>query len=420
MVNLNLRFFHLNRKEETTYLVIWLFIFCVPLALMYFQVSHGRSSTFDAWLDVKMSWMDLLVYWGIFLLHNLFLAPLFVYHKKRLTYLLGVVLLLVPFEIYQFSTPPFHDREHREHIWQERGHNPSHDGMPSPHEEPDKVKQPERLFDHKEVPPHSHKDGHIIIMPHPGKKNGRPPFGRPPFGLLSRDIIPTAVVLLILALNLGVKNSVRSLADRRKLEELEKQNLENQIAYLKYQINPHFFMNTLNNIHALVDIDPEKAKKTIVILSKMMRYLLYDGDRHFIPLRKEIESISHYVSLMKIRFSDDVKISLELPSVPPQAEVPPVLFTTFLENAFKHGISLRQPSFISISLKVNEENIVFHCRNSKNNISQSSVEESGVGIANARRRLELLYGNNFSLELQNETDTYSVRLVIPILHPSEP
>ncbi|MBS7396748.1 MAG: histidine kinase, partial [Prevotellamassilia sp.] len=232
--------------------------------------------------------------------------------------------------------------------------------------------------------------------------------------------IPTAVVLLILALNLGVKNSVRSLADRRKLEELEKQNLENQIAYLKYQINPHFFMNTLNNIHALVDIDPERAKKTIVILSKMMRYLLYDGDRHFIPLRKEIESISHYVSLMKIRFSDDVKISLELPSVPPQAEVPPVLFTTFLENAFKHGISLRKPSFISISLEVDEENIVFHCRNSKNNISQSSIEESGVGIANARRRLELLYGNNFSLELQNETDTYSVRLVIPILHPSEP
>ena len=179
-------------------------------------------------------------------------------------------------------------------------------------------------------------------------------------------------------------------------------------------------MNTLNNIHALVDIDPEKAKKTIVILSKMMRYLLYDGDRHFIPLRKEIESISHYVSLMKIRFSDDVKISLELPSVPPQAEVPPVLFTTFLENAFKHGISLRKPSFISISLEVDEENIVFHCRNSKNNISQSSIEESGVGIANARRRLELLYGNNFSLELQNETDTYSVRLVIPILHPSEP
>ena len=418
MVNLNLRFFHLNRKEETTYLVIWLFIFFVPLALMYFQLSHGRSSTFDAWLDVKMSWMDLLVYWGIFLLHNFFLAPLFVYHKKRLTYLLGVVLLLVPFEIYQFSTPPFHDREHREHFRQERGHNPSHDGMPSPFEKSDKNNHAERPLDQKGERPHPHD--HDGRPGRPGKKNGRPPFGRPPFGLLSRDIIPTAVVLLILALNLGVKNSVRSLADRRKLEELEKQNLENQIAYLKYQINPHFFMNTLNNIHALVDIDPEKAKKTIVILSKMMRYLLYDGDRHFIPLRKEIESISHYVSLMKIRFSDDVKISLELPSVPPQAEVPPVLFTTFLENAFKHGISLRQPSFISISLEVDEENIVFHCRNSKNNISQSSIEESGVGIANARRRLELLYGNNFSLELQNETDTYSVRLVIPILHPSEP
>lgn len=160
--------------------------------------------------------------------------------------------------------------------------------MPSPFEKSDKNNHAERPLDQKgeRLHPHDH-DGR---PGRPGKKNGRPPFGRPPFGLLSRDIIPTAVVLLILALNLGVKNAVRSLADRRKLEELEKQNLENQIAYLKYQINPHFFMNTLNNIHALVDIDPEKAKKTIVILSKMMRYLLYDGDRHFIPLRKEIEA----------------------------------------------------------------------------------------------------------------------------------
>ena len=131
--------------------------------------------------------------------------------------------------------------------------------MPSPFEKSDKNNYAERPLDQKGERPHPHD--HDGRPGRPGKKNGRPPFGRPPFGLLSRDIIPTAVVLLILALNLGVKNSVRSLADRRKLEELEKQNLENQIAYLKYQINPHFFMNTLNNIHALVDIDPREGKE---------------------------------------------------------------------------------------------------------------------------------------------------------------
>ncbi|MGM9693506.1 MAG: sensor histidine kinase [Alloprevotella sp.] len=417
-MNVKLRFSHLNWKEERAYLAIWFFIFCVPLALMYFQVIHERSTTLEAWQDVKMSWMDLLVYWGVFLLHNLFLAPLFVYHKKRVAYALGIILLLVPFELYQFSTPPFHERDHRDRIPPARVKDFAPGDILPPFEETDNTHRAEPPVAQEGQKPH-HR-GHDGKPDRRGKKDGRPPFHRPPFGLLSRDIIPTAVVLLMLALNLGIKTSVRSLADRRKLEELEKQNLEHQIAYLKYQINPHFFMNTLNNIHALVDINPERAKKTIVILSKMMRYLLYDGERPFIPLRKEIESISHYVALMKIRFSDDVKISLEMPTDPPQAEVPPLLFTTFLENAFKHGISLRQPSFIFISLVTDGENIVFRCRNSKNAVTQTSVEESGVGIVNARRRLELLYGNNFTLELQDEADTYSVRLVIPILHPSEP
>ena len=118
---------------------------------------------------------------------------------------------------------------------------------------------------------------------------------------------------------------------------LEKENLNQQLEYLKYQINPHFFMNTLNNIHALVDIDPEKAKTTIVELSKMMRYLLYEGNNSLIPLHREVEFLRNYITLMKLRYTDKVKIDTDIPVSLPDRRLPPLLLITFVENAFKHG-----------------------------------------------------------------------------------
>ena len=213
--------------------------------------------------------------------------------------------------------------------------------------------------------------------------------------------------------NLGIKGFSRSREDRKRLAALEKQNLEQQLEYLRYQINPHFFMNTLNNIHALVDIDPEKAKDTILELSKMMRFLLYEGNKQGVPLSRELDFIRHYVTLMQLRYTDKVRISMDLPQEVPDRQLPPLILITFIENAFKHGISYQHESFIEAKVAVEGETRRFSCRNSK--AEKPNEEKGGVGLNNVRRRLNLIYDKKYSLNIKNEPEIYTVELNIPLL-----
>ncbi|MBQ5527831.1 MAG: histidine kinase, partial [Bacteroidales bacterium] len=187
--------------------------------------------------------------------------------------------------------------------------------------------------------------------------------------------------------------------------------LEHQIAYLRYQISPHFFMNTLNNIHALVDIDPEQAKLSLVELSRLMRYVLYEGNKPTIPLTKEVEFLRHYVSLMKIRYSESIAVELSLPDGDTGAEVPPLMFATFVENAFKHGVSYAKESFINVRMSVENGKIIFKCINSRNNDNPDGIK--GIGLANVRQRLELIYGEKYTLHVDETPDIYEVLVIIP-------
>jgi LytS/YehU family sensor histidine kinase len=227
------------------------------------------------------------------------------------------------------------------------------------------------------------------------------------------DIIAVIMLMLMFGANLGIKSYYRHRHDEHRMISLERKNLEHQLEYLKYQINPHFFMNTLNNIHALVDIDPEKAKSTIVELSKMMRFILYEGDKYGVPLSRECEFIRTYVNLMRLRYTDKVKISLDLPSEMPDRTVPPLMLISFIENAFKHGISYQRDSFINIKLDVMQgQQLHFSCYNSK--ADKSNDEKGGIGLNNVKQRLQLLYGSDFTLNIQDNPDTYNVELTIPL------
>ena len=132
---------------------------------------------------------------------------------------------------------------------------------------------------------------------------------------------------------------LKSLRDDEMLKDLERQRLESELQYLKYQLNPHFFMNTLNNIYALVDLNTEQAKKTIIELSKLMRYVLYEANKNQISLEHEIQFLENYIALMKLRYIDNLNIRTEFPVVVPCVQIPPLLFISLLENAFKHGVS---------------------------------------------------------------------------------
>ena len=356
-----------SRQENLIYLAVWVLLFASPLLSQYVRTVSDDNFRFD-WMEVFIVWRKFSVYLILFLIHNFFLAPMLVHGRRRGAYFSIVAVVIAAFVIFQCSNRP-ERREHRRHM-------------------------PPHMEQHERRPP----------------PFGKPP-GPPPI-VAERDIMSVVILILMLGANLGIKSYIRSREDRKRLAELEKQNLEQQLEYLRYQISPHFFMNTLNNIHALVDIDPEKAKDTILELSKMMRFVLYEGNKQEVPLARELDFIRHYVALMQLRYTDKVRISVDLPGEVPERQIPPLILITFIENAFKHGVSYQHESFIEVKVGVEENHLRFSCRNSK--AEKANEEKGGVGLANVRERLNLLYNQDYTLNIHDTADIYSVLLVIPI------
>ena len=198
----------------------------------------------------------------------------------------------------------------------------------------------------------------------------------------------------------------------QKLKDAEAARAQAELKNLRNQINPHFLMNTLNNIHALVDIDAERAKEAIVDLSKIMRFVLYEGAKQQVPLSREIGFTQDYIRLMRMRLTDRVKVSVAIPERIPDKLIPPLILITFVENAFKHGVSYRQESFIDIAVGIDDGGLYFTCKNSK--VPSGEDHHGGVGLQNVRRRLDLIYGDGYSLNIDDQTDTYSVELILPL------
>ncbi|MCX6326965.1 MAG: histidine kinase [Bacteroidia bacterium] len=219
--------------------------------------------------------------------------------------------------------------------------------------------------------------------------------------------------ILFVGFDTGLRSGLRGINIENEKVRLEKENVASQLVLLRNQVSPHFLMNTLNNIHSLVDVNAEEAKEAIIKLSKMMRYLLYETETEKTTLKKEIEFLESYISLMKLRFNEKVSITLNLPATIPEKTIPPFIFTSLIENAFKHGISYKDESFINIDIIIGEERLLLVVKNSKTDKSQ--IEEfSGIGIENTRKRLKLLYGNNYHLDIIDNKDLFTVNLSIPL------
>lgn len=216
-------------------------------------------------------------------------------------------------------------------------------------------------------------------------------------------------------LNMGIKLLYRSLRDEQQMEELKRQNLQAEMDYLRYQINPHFFMNTLNNIHALIDIDTEYAKSAVIELSKMMRYVLYESGSETISLKKDIQFIENYIELMRIRYDCSIDICLDYPAtIPNKVAIPPLLLIVFVENAFKHGVSYNHASFIHIRIGYRDDAVTAVISNSRHEKSRPGT--TGIGLENVKKRLALIYQDNYTLSIDDsDPAVYTVKLIIPIM-----
>jgi len=243
----------------------------------------------------------------------------------------------------------------------------------------------------------------------------------PPRHRKGRDHGWDLAMIAIIALVIGVSTSVTAIQkwqkDKQGREELEKDKVTSELSFLKAQINPHFFFNTLNNIYALTQVDADVAGKAIHQLSRMMRYLLYDTQQGHTMLSQELAFVKDYISLMKLRLTDVVKINFDEPSKLNDKPVAPMIFLPFVENAFKHGVSATQPSHIDIVILQNDSVLDLTVKNSIINDSSVSLDtNSGIGLVNTRRRLDLLYPGKYKLEIDelNANNEYTIHLILDL------
>ena len=350
------------RNERLLYFVVWTVIAILPIVLELWKLIN--NSEFE-WEFVFRWWVGMIPLILIFLIHNHFLLPRFMKKGRIGRYCLILLLILSAYGGVQYLI----DR-------------PVHNEF-------------------SEIPP--------MRPPMPDRPGDMPP--RPfPFPLLFKIMLAAMTLGINVAISLAFTYN-REQANRR---EQENKRLQEELKYLKQQISPHFLMNVLNNIHEMAEEDIKEAQNMILELSHLMRYVLYESENEMTTLASESRFIISYVSLMKKRYVEGiVKVNLDIQQqTSDDIHMHPLLFISFIENAFKHGVSYSNETTIDIKLHEMNGKILFSCDNTIPHAG-STVSAGGVGLSNIRRRLDLLYGNEYSLRINQENDRHSVTLIIP-------
>lgn len=357
--------------EQMVYWAIWLIIIFLPLLFWDYGDIHERKR-------IIWGWMRVFPFLIIFLIHNTLLLPYVLNRKLWTSYLLLALILILVINFLFVYQPAFHSFLYKTFIgseFAERGTKGHGGGL---------WRGPGRYY----------KKSHA-----------------PEFLLFSYNVF---ISILLLAFNATLNFTTRWMQKEQASKELEKESMQSQLNALQQQVSPHFFMNTLNNIHALIDYNKDSAKESVLRLSELMRYLLYDSSRETTSLQKEIDFLNSYIDLMRLRINDSVNIATKFPKHNEAILLPPFLFLPFVENAFKYGILARAESKISIRIEVTEGILHFNCLNLKTGEKAKNGEHSGLGISNTRKRLDLLYDKSYTLNIFDRENDFEVDLVIPI------
>ncbi|CDF81045.1 signal transduction histidine kinase LytS [Formosa agariphila KMM 3901] len=217
---------------------------------------------------------------------------------------------------------------------------------------------------------------------------------------------------------IGFVSAIKLLIDwsieKQRNEALAKLQLSTELKYLRTQIQPHFFFNTLNNLYALTLSKSDNAPQLVIKISDMMQYVLYEVNSSKADLFEEINHINNFIDIARLRFNDSIEFETDITGNIEDVEVPPLLFLTFIENSFKHGLKNSDKVTVAMSFEVKgKDYLEFNLVNSFNSNSDITNEQ-GIGIANTKRRLNLLFGSNYVLETTIRDNTYNLFLKIPI------
>jgi Histidine kinase len=357
-------------SENLIYVFIWLIVYSLPVFTL-------RGDENFNWARIAFELFRILPFMLIFIVNNGLLVPQFLFRGKNIQYLIYISIYIIAiaflFDYLRFI---------QDYI------------------------QPEQ-------PPFLNDIPHM--RPPPGIENHAPPkhnIGGLKSGVRLMDLI--IISFLVVGFNTAVKFVFKRQEEEQNIEVQKKMHIQTELSFLKQQISPHFFMNTLNNIHALVDISSEEAKEAIIRLSGLMGYMLYESQIEKISIQKEMEFVKSYVELMKIRFTNEVDIKLNIPESLPKVSIPPLLTISLIENAFKHGVSYENNSFVHITFSFTDNKMCFEIKNPIH-VKHEEKHNSGIGIINARNRLDLIYGNKFELLInQLPEKIFYVKLILPL------
>jgi two-component system LytT family sensor kinase len=237
--------------------------------------------------------------------------------------------------------------------------------------------------------------------------------------------------IYLVGLTTGLKFFRDWTEQQRQLQEKEKQQIALELNFLKAQVHPHFFFNTLNNLYSLTLHKSDLAPEVVLKLSSLMSYMLYESGAAYVPLDKEIANLENYIALERLRFGNRLSLSFEKEGIPPDPiRIPPLILLTFVENSFKHGISQTiGEGRIDISLRADLNELVFRIDNSIGDLapapsilsrtpvapgSSNPPPANGLGLQNVTRRLDLLYGSRYRLDKTQTANHFHVTLKIPL------
>ena len=235
-------------------------------------------------------------------------------------------------------------------------------------------------------------------------KHKMPPFHAFVYFDFLSNLLP---VVFAMAIRYAQRNFSLEIAQK----EAQAHKLQADLTQLRYQLQPHFFFNALNNIYSLIAFDPQKAQQSVHSLSKLMRHFMQNSDQKQISLAEEVDFLQQYISLMQLRLTDKTTVQVDFPKQVPQLTIAPLLFISLVENAFKHGVSATAATTLSFSLKVEGNTVIFRSENTKIP-TQESLYSSGIGIDNLKKRLTLLYPERHQYTIEEKEGKYIAQLTI--------
>ncbi|MCW2118573.1 sensor histidine kinase [Flavobacterium sp. 7A] len=337
-----------NKINIFSHLLIWFILFSMPYVL-----SLGKSS--DLIRTIAHFWIPIGFYAVIFYLNYFVIIDRFLFTRRTLVFI-GVNMLLITFFI--ILKDQIDDSFYRELI----------------------------------------------------KKNEFNKSEGPPFRMFMYIQMLSYLAPLLFAI--AIKTTQRYIKTEADHQEAAQFKLQSELQHLHYQLQPHFFFNSLNNIYSMVDISPDEAKKAIHSLSKLMRYMLYETNSELVPLSKETDFLKKYIDLMKLRVSEKTSVSYQFPTEANSIQVAPLLFISLIENAFKHGVSANKESHIKIQMTTHQKTILFSIENQNFPKQSDDKSGSGIGLTNLEQRLKLLYPNKHTFNTLIKDDLFIVQLEI--------